>query len=485
MIETTNWYLHMRTTTHADLDDLKAYVLLTAVKDHREDVVARLLPQATVKGDELGDIAKRGAPSVGFSLASSFLQSLLQVDEEGEQRHNDRRYSLSLLAWALQCGHTSLVELLAEEVSILGKDEVEPHRGHKMTALGLASLFGHETIVRTLLAKGADPHEKDDDGGHALCYASGEGWEEIVKVLLGHWTQVGIENRSVLSSSLHDAASRGHESIIRILKHHGADINWESRFAMTPVMHAVLVPHEATVKILLEEGANPLATNSLGKDSRYYVLGGVGGFQRRCASMDLVELVFKRACEIMHPSGSCPPLTRWRRAQVSLSTDNLFTRFLLYSHHAYLELPPGPSLSEPPLYNRHFNLQKSCDTDPPITYNFSIVHQHDSLEVAVEVEDWHISRDVSQKDRQIGHVKLQVVGGGTRSFSRANPRKAYDLWSGIELNPDSEFVEPHALTPDGSPIPHVAHYGSKKLGLCSLPVHRPQRPVPAKRFFSN
>ena len=90
MIEATNWYLHKRTTTHADLNDLKAYVLLTAVKNLRKDVVARLMQQMTVEGGRPGDSAKEGALSVALSLASLCLKPPLENKEKEEETDDNR-----------------------------------------------------------------------------------------------------------------------------------------------------------------------------------------------------------------------------------------------------------------------------------------------------------------------------------------------------------------------------------------------------------
>ncbi|KAI4169449.1 MAG: hypothetical protein LQ346_008964 [Caloplaca aetnensis] len=399
-----------------------------AVKNQRKDVVARLLPQTNVKGDGLGDISIEDAPSVARSLAYLCLQSPQQIGKDEEEHDIDREDVFPLLAWALQCEHISLVELLAEEVAIMQEDEVEPGQGYKMTALGLASLYGHEAVVRTLLAKGVDPHEEDDHGRAALYYASAEGSKEIVRMLLVHYTGGEIGRRSVISSSLRTAVDEGYESIIRILLHHGADVNTsDDSSLMTPVMKAASNCDEATVRLLLEEGANPLVTDEKGRDLRFWVLGRFRPDINCFASKDLVDTVFERVCRIMHPSGPCPPLTRWRRAQLSLYTEVEFAQFWLYSHYAYLELPLGPPLRGPPLYNRRFTLEDSDNTDLPITYNFSIVHQEATLELAIAIVSFGSV-----------NAKVQVVGGGTRSLHAGS---CFKSWSGVELDPNAEFVD--------------------------------------------
>lgn len=452
-------------------------MLLTAVKNLRKDVVARLLLLKNVEGDDLGDSPKRGVTSVALSFASLCLKPSSEKQKKGKTDDDNDDYrekGLSLWAWAIQCGHLSLVELLAEQVSIT--HEVDAGSGgwynkmtpfgnafgdagsdgwyKKMTPLGLASLYGHEAIFRTLIAKGADPHKEDESGKVALYHASSGGNEEIVRMLLGHESGVNIK-KWLLSSSLLIAASKGHENVIRILIDHGADIESRDSLGTTPLMQAASNCHEAAVILLLEKGANPLATDKHGVDTRWKVYGGmdtmwkvVYGMEDFHVSNELVNVVYKRACEIMHPSLPCPPLTRTRRAQMRFCMGVRWAYVWLYSHHAYLEIPPHYALNGPGRYHRTFNLVRSFSVDPSITFNFSIVHQEDTLEFAIAFSD-----------KEAGAVTLQVVGGGIRSFPRTIFWNNFQTWTFVELDPNAEYVDVDAVTLDDSPTTTLARLG--------------------------
>lgn len=435
MIEATNWYLHERTATHADLDDLKAYVLLTAVKNQRKDVVVRLLQQTTMKTDRLDRNRKGGAPSVALSLASLCLKSPPENQGEGTEPDDNRENGLSLWVWAIQCGHLSLVEVLMDEVSITDsmhriKNKSFPDERTYMpstympTPIQLASRNGHEAIVRALLAKKPDLHNC------ALEEALAEGHEEVVRMLLGHGTAFGFKNDSKMSSSILKVARWGHENIIRVLLDHGADI--ESRDfngGKTPLMEAALRSHEAAVRLLLKKGANPLATDKDGRDTRYWVVhASKFEFATRkwiYPPNDLVDDVYKRACELMHPSLPCPRLTRTRRARLSLYVDAASVKLLLRSHHVCLEIPPASPIEVSSRYNRELNFFKSSSTVTPITLEFSIIHQEDTLDFAIEYA------------KSLTGV-LEVVGGGTR-FSSYDT--IFQTWTGVELDPHAEFVD--------------------------------------------
>lgn len=445
MIEAINWYLHKRTATHADLDDLKAYVLLTAVKNQRKDVVVRLLQQTTMKRDRLDRNRKGGAPSVALSLASLCLKSPPENQGEGTEPDDNRENGLSLWVWAIQCGHLSLVEVLMDEVSITdsmhriedkrftdGRTDM-PHMympsTYMPTPIRLASRNGHEAIVRALLAKKPDLHNC------ALEEAVAEGHEEMVRMLLGHGTAFGFKNDSKMSSSILKAAHWGHENIIRVLLDHGADIESRDFGGNTPLAKAASRGHEAAVRLLLKKGANPLATDKDGRDTRYMVLCGwkfeLATGKSIYASKDLVDDVYKRACELMHPSRPCPPLTRTRRARLSLYVDTAWVRFVLLSLHVcLLEIPPASPIEVSSRYNRELNFFKSSSTITPITLEFSIIHQEDTLDFAIEY-----AKSLT------GVARLEVVGGGTRSISRSSYDTIFQTWTGVELDPNAEFVD--------------------------------------------
>ncbi|KAI4113332.1 MAG: hypothetical protein LQ345_005666, partial [Seirophora villosa] len=297
------------------------------------------------------------------------------------------------------------------------------------TPIQLASRNGHEAIVRALLAKKPDLHNC------ALEEAVAEGHEEMVRMLLGHGTAFGFKNDSKMSSSILKAAHWGHENIIRGLLDHGADI--ESRDfngGKTPLMEAALRSHEAAVRLLLKKGATPLATDKDGRDTRYWVVHGAK-FELATrkwifSSNDLVDDVYRRACELMHPSLPCPRLTRTRRARLSLYVDAASVKLLLRSHHVCLEIPPASPIEVSSRYNRELNFFKSSSTVTPITLEFSIIHQEDTLDVAIEY-----AKSLT------GVARLEVVGGGTRSISRSSYDTIFQTWTGVELDPHAEFVD--------------------------------------------
>ena len=444
------------TAARTSLDDLKAFVLLTAVKNLHDDFVERLLHKTSWKECRPIDGLEGGAPCVAVSMASQHLKrelnhQLMVVGLFKDEYDDHRRQKITLWSWAIRCGHLSLFELLAEHSPIPPNEDAGVTRYSKITLLGLASLSGHEGIARILLAKGADPNQLEEDGAVALHYASRNGHQEIVRLLLRHGA--GIESRIPYGeTSIHEAAKHGHANVLETLIEHGADIgarpaaiilaarhghvnvmktliehgaDIEARDGegCTAIIEAAKRGHKAAILLLLKAGANLLATDNEGIDARHWII------QHDAASDDLVATVYERACSIMRPSLPCPRLTSKRREEVVFSCDVSHVQLMLVSHHAQMEIPPHavPDLTE--RYKRTFVIDK---LNSELTFRFSIVHQEDVLDFAVGFF-WP------------GSASLQVVGGGKRSASwdasvLLRFRKLIK-WDGVELNPDAEIVD--------------------------------------------
>ena len=144
LIEATKFYYLGRNAKHTSLEDLKAYMLLTAVKNRKEDAVARLLQRAFTRGDT-PDSGSDGGPVVIASLLASH-QITHQLNEQTLPDSNPQRSTISLFSWAVQCGLSSLVRVILNE-----QPTTDANEWYGMTTLGLASFCGHVPIVRLLV----------------------------------------------------------------------------------------------------------------------------------------------------------------------------------------------------------------------------------------------------------------------------------------------------------------------------------------------
>jgi ankyrin repeat protein len=120
----------------------------------------------------------------------------------------------------------------------------------------LASYFGHEAVVKLLLATGkVDVDSKDKDSQTPLWWAAKEGHEAVVKLLLATG-KVDVDFKDKLSQTpLWWAALGGHEAVVKLLLATGkVDVDSKDNSGQTPLWWAIKGGHEAVVKLLLATG---------------------------------------------------------------------------------------------------------------------------------------------------------------------------------------------------------------------------------------
>jgi ankyrin repeat protein len=151
--------------------------------------------------------------------------------------------------------------------------------------------FDHVQDVQKLLRRGIDPNSPNEKGVPALLVALQSGSYKTA-VLLAQEPQTRVEvlnpsNESALMMAalhnqlevatvliergaevnrkgwtpLHYAATRGHIAMMRLLLENSAYIDAESPNGTTPLMMAAYYAPPLTVKLLLEEGADPTLRN--------------------------------------------------------------------------------------------------------------------------------------------------------------------------------------------------------------------------------
>jgi ankyrin repeat protein len=148
--------------------------------------------------------------------------------------------------------------------------------------------------VRDLLRRGFDPNTRDPQHQTGLFLALREPSPKVAKLLIDA-PQTDVEARNAKDESplmiaalkgqqefvaqliardadinkpgwapLHYAATNGHVAIMRVLLEKHAFIDAESPNGTTPLMMAAMYGTTEAVKLLLDEGADPLMKNQLG-----------------------------------------------------------------------------------------------------------------------------------------------------------------------------------------------------------------------------
>ena len=158
-----------------------------------------------------------------------------------------------------------------------------------------AIVFDQVQVVGNLIYRGMDPNTPTEKGEPALVFAVRSGAPKTVAYLL---KQPGIQidatnmadetalmlaaNANDLASAnllieagasvnrpkwtpLHYAASKGHTAMMRLLIENDAYVDAESPNGTTPLMMAAYYSSPNAVKLMLEEGADPLLKNQDGQ----------------------------------------------------------------------------------------------------------------------------------------------------------------------------------------------------------------------------
>ena len=223
LIEATNFYYLSRRAKRTSLGDLKAYVLITAVKNHKKDVIEQLLQRISTEKDALESDSDGSPVIVASILASQRLAN--QLIESSASK--SQKSTIPLFSWAIKCGLAPLVKVLLIEQPIGGWED-----WWGMTPLGVASSHGNEPVVRLLIGSGTDIQATDRVGWTAFHRACSEGHEGVARLLLRSGTDIQATDR-VGWTAFHRACSKGHEGVARLLLRSGTDVQATNGYGWT------------------------------------------------------------------------------------------------------------------------------------------------------------------------------------------------------------------------------------------------------------
>ena len=125
------------------------------------------------------------------------------------------------------------------------------------TALGLASFFGHISLMKLLLERRANPNIASNNPYrvapiHSACANS---HFEIAELLIIHGADVNARQMQGVTP-LHSAAHNGQTRISRLLIENGADINAEMDNGQTPLFMAKEKGFQETVEFIVANGGH-------------------------------------------------------------------------------------------------------------------------------------------------------------------------------------------------------------------------------------
>jgi ankyrin repeat protein len=123
-----------------------------------------------------------------------------------------------------------------------------------------AAFIGDYKAVKRFLEEGFDPNEREEmDGYLPLHIAAGEGYINIMQLLLEFESELGTEDHS---TPLHDAAEKGKLDAVRFLVHMGLSYDRVNEYGHRPLELAAEEGHMDVLKFLISLGSDPFIKSS-------------------------------------------------------------------------------------------------------------------------------------------------------------------------------------------------------------------------------
>ena len=359
MIEATTFYVLGRQVDHVSLEDLKAYMLLTAVKNQHEYAVVQIRQESPeinniVKSDQKGSLAR-----LAVSMASQWLEGwLFQTDKDDSDYRNCWNRRTSLFIWAVTYNYAELIEFMLREnpvidvtsdhlllLSAISGNEVFVRWSLSSTSasveyvtesLYIAIKDRHENLVALLIDAGADLTDTPDRSLRTFTHEvlrSG-----LSELLIHAILAFAYASESESECNLREAADRGHEGAI------------------------VLSSYVETLRWLKEPDSSVYSSQLTDNSGKFeQVVGALTRVPNVVPAFGLTLMTVER-----------------RRTQVLLKMRRTIRRInvsiYLDSYHAYIEGVRG-GLSE--------SYKKAVKIGTSGEFSFTVVHQEESLKFAL------------------------------------------------------------------------------------------------------
>lgn len=209
------------------------------------------------------------APKFTTLMAASYfgleilVGHLLEMDGSN-LNSRDSKHGRSALSWAAQNGFDAVARRLIRGIPASFASFMLPWRwrakvnlkdNSRLTPLMLATLHGHETVIRLLADEGADLEIRDKDGRTALMLATWSEQEAVARLLVDKGADIEVREKNG-QTALMLAAWDGNEAVVKLLLDKGADLKARDRYNHTVLTVATRMRHEGIVRLLTDKGAN-------------------------------------------------------------------------------------------------------------------------------------------------------------------------------------------------------------------------------------
>jgi ankyrin repeat protein len=159
----------------------------------------------------------------------------------------------------LQAVRNNNLDLLKKH---LNKASVNSRDDHGATLLMHASLVGTPQAMRILLDAGADVNARNAFEATALVWAARD--PAKVSMLLAHGADVNVQSKQGRTPLI--VAAQSNQESVRLLLAQGADVKARDDAGITPLMNAALAGDLASVRAMVDKGADVNAEASLFQD---------------------------------------------------------------------------------------------------------------------------------------------------------------------------------------------------------------------------
>jgi ankyrin repeat protein len=147
---------------------------------------------------------------------------------------------------------------------------LEARDGNGRTPLHVATFAKKPDAVRALMKAGANPAALDNDRYDAVTIAAVADDESTLRVLLAEGASAKLTTSRYDGTALIAAAHLGHDGVVRQLIAAGAPLDHVNNLHWTAAIEAVVLGdggprHQATLKALIDAGANTKLTDREGR----------------------------------------------------------------------------------------------------------------------------------------------------------------------------------------------------------------------------
>ncbi|KAI1737533.1 ankyrin repeat-containing domain protein [Xylaria scruposa] len=217
--------------------------LFHAVENGYIDIVRLFIDEVNYDSKQNAVIS---ASMNGHGMMVKFLLAAYDMDPNLQNSSGE-----TLLFLAAEAGHIQVVESLLQ-TSRVNLERADPHRLY--TPLIIASLNGHEMMVKLLLERGAKPECTDRAQRTALFFAAAQGRKQVLGLLIAS-KRVDVNLTDHYGSTPLSAAVRnGHDVVVDLLLATGqVDTCSQDKFGRSPFFWAAKNGHTNILNSLLED----------------------------------------------------------------------------------------------------------------------------------------------------------------------------------------------------------------------------------------